>query len=98
MYQYGFITGKLTPAVVLLGLGFLDCTRWRLAVALLCFSIGIYGTQFSSFVVNHVDLAPKYAGILMGITNSIGAGCGFFAPMVVGFITTEVGLKSLILY
>jgi len=33
-----------------------------------------------------MDIAPNYAGTLMGITNSMGNMMGFIAPMVVSFI------------
>jgi hypothetical protein len=37
-------------------------------------------------LVNHVDIAPKHAGILMGIANTIGSFTGFAAPYVCGLL------------
>jgi MFS transporter, ACS family, solute carrier family 17 (sodium-dependent inorganic phosphate cotransporter), member 5 len=41
--------------------------------------------------VNHIDLAPNFAGVAMGFTNCLANICGFLAPYVVGvMVTTEV--------
>ncbi|CAG2179341.1 unnamed protein product [Oppiella nova] len=37
----------------------------------------------------HVDMAPDYAGTLMGITNSLGNIPGFLAPIVANAFTTN---------
>ena len=54
--------------------------------------VALTGCQFSSFLVNHIDIAPKYAGVLMGLANSISAVTGFLAPYVIGVITIQVSL------
>ncbi|XP_050536616.1 sialin-like isoform X2 [Daktulosphaira vitifoliae] len=41
------------------------------------------------FNINHLDLAPNYAGILMGITNAVASIGGVLAPMVVGLIVHD---------
>ena len=53
----------------------------------------LVGTQFlaaftqSGFGVNHIDIAPNFAGTLMGITNMGSNTQGFVAPWVVGWMT-----------
>lgn len=43
--------------------------------------------------MNHLDIAPRYAGILMGISNGVGTLSGFLCPIVVERLTkNEVGL------
>jgi len=37
--------------------------------------------------VNHLDIAPRYAGILMGISNGVGTLSGMICPIVVEMIT-----------
>jgi hypothetical protein len=54
-----------------------------MAIVLLCISVGFAGFPLSGFNVNHLDLAPKYAGVLMGITNTFATIPGFLAPQVV---------------
>lgn len=39
--------------------------------------------------VNHIDLAPNYAGTMMGITNGGANIVSIFAPLVVGFVVTD---------
>ena len=42
---------------------------------------------FSGFNVNHLDIAPRYASILMGITNSCGTLSGILVSIVGGAMT-----------
>lgn len=43
--------------------------------------------------VNPLDLSPNYAGVLMAITNGIGAITGIIAPYLVGVLTPNVSSK-----
>ncbi|XP_061194089.1 sialin-like [Saccostrea echinata] len=83
------ISGKVIPALLLIGLGYLDCTMKGLAIALLTLGVSLSGLQYSGFLINHMDIAPAFAGILFGITNAAGAITGFISPAVVGLITEE---------
>lgn len=40
------------------------------------FALGLAGFARGGFSVNHMDIAPKYAGILMGISNTAGTLAG----------------------
>ena len=77
-------TGKVAAGALLVALGYTDCTQPAVAIALLVLAVSIAGFQYSGFLVNHVDIAPQYAGILFGISNSIAAITGFISPVVVG--------------
>ncbi|KAK3743741.1 hypothetical protein RRG08_043473 [Elysia crispata] len=79
--------GKVVPAVMLIGLGYVDCSQPAVAIVLLILAVSLTGTQYSGYLVNHVDIAPKFAGILFGISNSLAAVTGFISPVVVGIIT-----------
>lgn len=48
-------------------------------------SIGVAfsGFAISGFNVNHLDIAPRYASILMGLSNGIGTIAGAIIPHVV---------------
>lgn len=81
--------GKVVPAVMLIGLGYVDCSQSTIAIVLLVLAVSLTGTQYSGYLVNHVDIAPKFAGILFGISNSLAAVTGFISPVVVGIITEE---------
>lgn len=42
--------------------------------------------------VNHLDIAPRYASILMGLSNGVGTLSGILCPIVVSKLTkSEVG-------
>ena len=49
----------------------------------------IIGNYCHLFKVNHLDLSPKFAGTLMGITSAIGNTSGFLAPLVTGLIVDK---------
>ena len=46
------------------------------AVAALIIAVGGSGFAISGFNVNHLDIAPRYASILMGISNGVGTIAG----------------------
>lgn len=77
-------------AVFLVGLSFLDCTMTGLAVALLTVAVAVTGSGLAGFWVNHMDIAPRYSGTLMGISNGLAAVSGFIAPSVAAALTKDV--------
>ncbi|KAH3787125.1 hypothetical protein DPMN_165246 [Dreissena polymorpha] len=81
--------GMLVPAVLLIGLGYVDCTQPNVAITLLVLGVSLSGAQYSGWVVNHMDIAPAFAGVLFGISNSIAAVTGFLSPVVAGVLTEE---------
>ena len=78
------------PGVFLIITGYMDCHRQVAAIVLLSLSMGFCGFQFSSFFINHGDIAPKYAGTVFGFTNTGASVPGIIAPYIVGAITTHV--------
>ncbi|XP_067934784.1 sialin-like [Watersipora subatra] len=80
--------GFLVNAACLLGIGYVGC-NFTLAVVLLCIAGAFDGISQIGYNVNHLDIAPKYAGTLMGITNTIATIPGFLGPQVVGWLTTQ---------
>ena len=64
---------------------FAGCNK-ALVVTLLCICVGINGFHLSSVYCNHIDIAPNFAGTLIGITNTFANFTGFLAPMVVSHI------------
>jgi MFS transporter, ACS family, solute carrier family 17 (sodium-dependent inorganic phosphate cotransporter), other len=41
-------------------------------------TLGFAGLARGGFSVNHMDIAPKYAGVVMGISNTAGTLSGTF--------------------
>ncbi|CAF3395944.1 unnamed protein product [Rotaria socialis] len=61
----------------------------RLAIGALTIAVGFSGFAISGFNVNHLDIAPRYASILMGISNGVGTLAGMLCPVAVEFLTKE---------
>ena len=61
----------------------MDCRDYYVVV-LLCIAVGASGFPMAGFNVNHLDIAPQYAGVLMGITNTAATIPGFVAPALTG--------------
>ncbi|KAH9523365.1 hypothetical protein Btru_039836 [Bulinus truncatus] len=81
------VTSFLGNAVFISLVGQMDCAFRQVAVALLCFSALFTSFSRAGYVVNNLDLAPSYAGILFGITNTAGTLPGMIAPIIAGALT-----------
>ena len=57
-----------------------------LCVLFLVIGVGFSGMNATGYAVNHLDLAPRYAGVLMGLSNTFGSLPGFLSPMLTGYI------------
>ena len=74
------------PAVFLVAAGYTGCNP-LLAVVFLTLSSSLGGLSASGFNINHLDIAPRYASILMGISNGVGTLSGMVCPLIVGALT-----------
>lgn len=61
----------------------------KTAIFSLTLAVGFSGFAISGFNVNHLDIAPRYASILMGISNGFGTLAGMLCPVVVQEITID---------
>ena len=57
-------------------------------VALLCVAVALVGLIASSLLTNYLDLAPNFAGSMMGVSNTVMTVAGIVAPLVTGAIVT----------
>jgi len=55
-------------------------------IAATTLSLGALGFSRGGFSVNHMDIAPKYAGVVMGISNTAGTLSGVIGVAVTGVI------------
>ncbi|CAC5404579.1 SLC17A5 [Mytilus coruscus] len=78
--------GMFLSAPFLIGLSFLDYTQRELAVVLLILYWFVQGTSSSGFRANHLDIAPRYAGVLNGMTMT----CSSLASLVAPLLTTAI--------
>jgi len=57
----------------------------------MCGALGALGFTWSGFLPNHLDIAPRYADILMGITNTAGTIPGVVGVYVTGWLVQSTG-------
>ena len=74
--------------------GYVTCRTPYVAVAMLSLAVGFSGFQYPGVMVNHVDIAPPFAGVLFGISNTVATLSGVFAPYAVGVLTTHVSRRA----
>ncbi|XP_055627576.1 sialin [Toxorhynchites rutilus septentrionalis] len=58
-------------------------------IACITIAVGMGAFAWSGFAVNHLDLSPKSAGVLMGISNTFATIPGIVSPIVTGYITAN---------
>lgn len=81
-------------AICLFAIGHVD-SAWA-AIGILCLGklFGAAGT--GGFAVNHMDIGPRHAGTLMGITNTAGTIPGIVGVYVSGLILELTGSWALV--
>nr|XP_039255122.1 sialin-like [Styela clava] len=80
--------GLIGPAIFLVAAGYVGCNN-TLIIAFICIATAFNGCTFPGFNSNHIDIASRYSGILMGITNTFATIPGFVSPIVVEKLTGD---------
>lgn len=62
-----------------------------MALALLCGALGALAITWGGFISNHLDIAPRHADVLMGITNTAGTIPGVVGVAVTGWLVDASG-------
>ncbi|BES96087.1 high affinity inorganic phosphate:sodium symporter activity [Nesidiocoris tenuis] len=60
-------------------------------ISLLTIGVSLHSFLFSGFFVNHLDLSPNFAPLLMGFANGLENITTILAPLTVGWIVTDLG-------
>ncbi|MBI3245347.1 MAG: ACS family MFS transporter [Deltaproteobacteria bacterium] len=94
---------KISQTVAFVGAGFflLALTQTSSpAWTVLCITLGLGSLAcFSSGMgINHLDIGPKYAGVLIGLTNTAATIPGILAPIITGFIVKFTGDWNTVFY
>ncbi|KAK6620915.1 hypothetical protein RUM43_011214 [Polyplax serrata] len=58
-------------------------------IACLTIAVGLGGFAWCGFGVNHLDIAPRHAGVLMGFSNTFGTLPGMLSPIITGYIVQD---------
>ncbi|XP_064172036.1 sialin-like isoform X2 [Anguilla rostrata] len=75
------LAGMIGPAVFLVAAGYTGCD-YVMAVSFLTVSSALGGLSSSGFGISHLDIAPSYAGILLGISNTFATVPGMVGPII----------------
>ncbi|KAF4073965.1 hypothetical protein AMELA_G00249260 [Ameiurus melas] len=85
--------GLVLPAALLVAVGHSGCSG-ILAVTFVTLSNTLGGISAAGVFINQIDIAPQYAGILLGITNTFGTIPGVLAPIAVGHLANDHSLMG----
>lgn len=59
------------------------------SVTFITIGVALASFAYSSFSVNYLDIAPQFAGVLMGICNSFATVAGIVSPIITGYIVAD---------
>ncbi len=82
------------PALMLLLVTYVETAP--AAITLMALGNLFLGCSAGGFAVNHLDIAPRYAGTLMGLSNTAGTIPGIIGVAVSGFILARTGSWALV--
>ena len=66
--------------------GYVTSTDHTTAIIMMTLGVGLNGFADSGFLINHLDIAPAFASVLLGVTNTAGTMSGIISPTLTGFI------------
>lgn len=82
------IIGLAAPGILMMCVQFAGCNHVAV-VSMLTLALATGGISMGGFQVNHIDLSPNFAGVLMGMSNSFATIPGFLGPEIVGILTEK---------
>ena len=85
-----YATGYVTPALCIVIVGHIDCTLPYVAVAFMMTCLGFMAFATAGVAPNHMELAPPFAGSIMGILNTAANISGVIVPTIVAAMTKQV--------
>ncbi|KAL8617685.1 hypothetical protein ACOMHN_064939 [Nucella lapillus] len=83
------VAGCAGCALCMLGVGFLDHTSPAAAVVLLVLALSFQNLTSVAFRINHLDIAPRFAGVLMGLSLTVAMAFSLTGPPVTAAIVTQ---------
>ncbi|XP_074074247.1 putative small intestine urate exporter isoform X2 [Macrotis lagotis] len=85
--------GMLGPATLVLAVSYAGCNSIA-AVILFTLSMTLISMTSAGFSMNILDVAPRYASFLYGVTNTLSSLSGMVAPTVAGFLSSQDTLSG----
>lgn len=84
------------PAIFIMLASYSGC-HTTVAVWMFTIAMGFMGTFYCGMKVNALDLSANFAGIIMAITNGLGAIAGIVTPYLTGALTGNVSVLLILL-
>ena len=87
------VVAMANGAIFLLLCGYFGTTTIS-AVSLLTLAVGFQGCVLAGSNINHLDIAPRFSGLLMGLSNMAATIPGIVGPIIAKAIAHEVRDKD----
>jgi ACS family sodium-dependent inorganic phosphate cotransporter len=81
--------GSAAPALALVALVRTDDAVT--AVILITIALGLGSFSFAGFASNHLDISPKHAGVIFGISNTAATIPGIVGVALTGWLVDQTG-------
>jgi ACS family sodium-dependent inorganic phosphate cotransporter len=94
--KYMQIVGSAGPAFALIALG--NVSDALTAVILLSVALGLGAFSFAGFASNHLDISPRHAGAIFGISNTAGTIPGIIGVALTGVLVDQTGSYATAFY
>lgn len=83
------VVGSAGPAFALIALA--GTSDIDMAVVLLTIALGLSAFSFAGFASNHLDISPRHAGAIFGISNTAGTMPGIIGVALTGILVDHTG-------
>ncbi|XP_050549186.1 sialin-like isoform X2 [Daktulosphaira vitifoliae] len=77
---------NILQGLLILGISFCGCNAIA-SITMVTLTAIVNGCSASGVLAGSVDLAPNYAGIILGLTSTFGVFAGFVSPIIIGLFT-----------
>lgn len=64
------------------------------SVVCIIIAVGLGAFAWCGFAVNHLDIAPRHASVLMGITNTLATIPGIVSPTLTGVLVKNKAIET----
>ncbi|XP_013405236.2 sialin-like [Lingula anatina] len=81
------IGGFVPAAFMFATIAFVDCELRMSGVVYLILGVTFSSASVSTFAINPADIAPRFAGEIFGISNTLACFSGIISPNIVGALT-----------
>lgn len=87
--KFAQVSGLAGVGVVLIALPASPSLTW--AVSAMCLATGFLGFSQAGFAPNCLDIAPRHAEVVYGISNTVATLPGLFGVLVTGWLVDRTG-------